>query len=76
MFTAYLASVLKTMALEGRGLAWLPQSIVRDEVAAGRLQLTGPAHWRLPVEIRLYRDAAPLGAHAEAFWAAARALAQ
>ena len=75
VFTAYLASVLKSMALEGRGLAWLPQSIVREELAAGRLQVSGPAHWRLPVEIRLYRDANPLGAHAEAFWAAARALA-
>jgi DNA-binding transcriptional LysR family regulator len=75
VFTAYLASVLKTMALEGRGLAWLPESIVREELAAGRLQVSGPAHWRLPVEIRLYRDAHPLGAHAEEFWAAARALA-
>ncbi|GAB3760106.1 LysR substrate-binding domain-containing protein [Ramlibacter monticola] len=75
VFTAYLASVLKSMALEGRGLAWLPQSIVGEELAAGRLQVSGPAHWRLPVEIRLYRDANPLGAHAEAFWAAARALA-
>jgi DNA-binding transcriptional LysR family regulator len=75
VFTAYLASVLKTMALEGRGLAWLPESIVRDELASGRLQVSGPAHWRLPVQIRLYRDAAPLGAHAEGFWAAARALA-
>ncbi len=74
VFTAHLASVLKTMALEGRGLAWLPESIIREELAAGRLRVAGPAHWRLPVEIRVYRDAAPMGAHAEAFWEAARAL--
>jgi DNA-binding transcriptional LysR family regulator len=71
VFTAHLASVLKSMALEGRGLAWLPESMVRDELAAARLQVAGPAHWRIPVEIRLYRDPAPLGAHAEAFWQAA-----
>lgn len=75
VFTASLASVLKTMALEGRGLAWLPQSLVQEELDAGRLVVAGPAHWRLPVEVRLSRDPAPLGAHAEAFWEAARRLA-
>lgn len=75
VFTAHLASVLRTMALEARGLAWLPRSLVREELEQGRLQVTGPAHWRIPLEIRLHRDPAPLGAHAEAFWEAARALA-
>ena len=75
VFTAHLASVLKTMALEGRGLAWLPESLVREELQAGRLQADGAAHWRIPVEIRLYRDPSPLGAHGEAFWRTARALA-
>lgn len=74
VFTAHLASVLKSMALEGRGLAWLPESLVADDLAAGRLQPTGPAHWRLAIEVRLYRDPQPLGAHAEAFWSAALAL--
>jgi LysR family transcriptional regulator, hypochlorite-specific transcription factor HypT len=71
VFTAHLASVLKTMVLDGRGLAWLPESLVREELADGRLQVTGPPHWRLAVEVRLYRDPAPLSAHAEAFWRAA-----
>ena len=75
VFTAYLASVLKSMALEGRGLAWLPESLVREEIAAGRLQVAGPAHWRIPLEVRLYRDPAPMGAHAEGFWEAAVRLA-
>jgi DNA-binding transcriptional LysR family regulator len=75
VFTAHLASVLKGMALEGRGLAWLPESLVREELAAGRLQVQGPPHWRIPLEVRLYRDPAPLGAYAEAFWTAARVLA-
>ena len=71
VFTASLASVLKTMALEGRGLAWLPQSLIHDELTARRLQVAGPVHWRLPVEIRLYRDPQALSEHAEAFWRAA-----
>lgn len=76
VFTAHLASVLRSMALDGRGLAWLPQSLVREDLQAQRLQVDGPAHWRIPVEIRLYRDAAPLGRHAEAFWQAAAMLAR
>lgn len=71
VFTASLASVLKSMALEGRGLAWLPQSLIRDELASRRLQVAGPVHWRLAVEIRLYRDPQAMSAHAEAFWRAA-----
>jgi DNA-binding transcriptional LysR family regulator len=75
VFTAHLASVLKSMALDARGLAWLPETLVREELQAQRLQVSGPAHWRIPVEIRLYRDAAALGAHAEAFWQSAQGLA-
>ena len=71
VFTAHLASVLKSMALEGRGLAWLPHSLVREELERDRLRAAGPAHWRIPVEIRLYRDPGALGAYAEAFWQAA-----
>jgi LysR family transcriptional regulator, hypochlorite-specific transcription factor HypT len=73
VFTAHLASVLKSMALDGRGLAWLPESLMREEVAAGRLQVAGLQRWRIPIEIRLYRDPAPLGAYAEGFWQAASA---
>lgn len=73
VFTASLASVLKTMALEGRGLAWLPESLVREELASRKLLVAGPVHWRLPVEIRLYRDPQAMTAHAESFWRAASA---
>lgn len=71
VFTAHLASVLKSMALEARGLAWLPQSLVREELEKGRLQVAGPPHWRIAIEIRLYRDPGALGAYAEGFWEAA-----
>jgi DNA-binding transcriptional LysR family regulator len=76
VFTAHLASVLKGMALEGRGLAWLPESLVREELGSGRLQLQGPPHWRIALEVRLYRDPAPLSPYAESFWTAAAALAR
>lgn len=71
VFTAHLATVLKSMALDGRGIAWLPQSLIEDELAAGRLVQAGAAQLHIPLEIRLYRRAAPDTAAAEAFWQAA-----
>ena len=70
VFQAHLASVLRTMALDGRGLAWLPQTLVTDDLASGRLVEAAPLQWRIPMDIRLYRDRAPLGKAAEDFWAA------
>lgn len=46
---------LKELALRGWGLCWLPETLVRDELASGQLVLASddPA-WHLNVEIRLY----------------------
>ena len=35
VFTAHLASVLRTMVLDGRGAAWLPETLIHDDLAAG-----------------------------------------
>ncbi|HSV77939.1 MAG TPA: LysR substrate-binding domain-containing protein [Ramlibacter sp.] len=67
-FTAHLASVLRTMALDGRGLAWLPRSLVEDDLGQGRLVEAGGPEWRIPLGIRLYRDRAFAGKTAEDFW--------
>ncbi|AGT11278.1 LysR family transcriptional regulator [Paracoccus aminophilus] len=46
---------LREFALQGWGLCWLPESLVRGDLDAGRLMLASPlAQWRLSVEIRLY----------------------
>lgn len=70
-FTAHLASVLHHQAREGRGLAWLPRTLVQEDLQAGRLVLAGGEDWTVPLEIRLYRDRSQTGATAEAMWAAA-----
>lgn len=68
-FTAHLASVLKTMALDGRGVAWLPASLVQDEMAAGLLVLADDERWQVPLDLRLYRNPARQSAAVEGFWA-------
>ena len=69
--TAHHASVLRTMALDGRGLAWLPASLIEDELAHGRLVEAAGADWHIPLVVRLYRERKLPGRTAEAFWRAA-----
>lgn len=68
VFTAHLASVIRTVALDGLGIAWLPKSLVQDDLNLGKLVLAGPGDWHVPLEIRLYREKGGLGSTAEAFW--------
>ncbi len=55
-----------TMAKEGRGIAWLPQSVIKDDLRAGLLLPAGGPRWHIPVEIRLYRQRSSLSAAVEA----------
>lgn len=70
VFQAHLASVLRTMVLDGRGMAWLPKTLIAEDLASGRLVEAAPRDWAIETEIRLYRDRSPLGQAAEDFWAA------
>ena len=50
-----MAELLKKMALEGYGLAWLPESAVHQELDEGTLIRAGDKKWTLTLEIRLFR---------------------
>ena len=68
VFTAHLATLLKSMALEGRGVAWLPRSLIEDELRDARLVPAGGGDWSIGIEIRLFRRAGAELPAAEAFW--------
>lgn len=54
-----MAEALKVMALSGHGMAFLPESAVREDVAAGRLVRAEAARGlplTIDMEIRLYRE--------------------
>lgn len=55
-YEADMAEGLKEMALEGHGVAFLPQSVVRRELRKRQLATAGDERWSLDLEIRLYRD--------------------
>ncbi len=73
---AHLASALRTMALNGRGLAWLPRSLITDDIASGRLVEAAAAEWQIEMRIRLYRGKAPVDPAGVAFWTAVRAVSR
>ena len=68
VFVSPLAAVLESMARAGRGLAWLPQSQVADDLASGKLLAVGGPQWTIPVEIRLFRPNDKLPSRSEKFW--------
>ena len=69
IFTSHVATVLKTMARNGRGLAWSPLSLAEDDLAHGTLARAGDESWDIPIEIRLFRPRSRQSQSAEAFWA-------
>ena len=56
------------MALEGLGIAWVPQLSVRAELARGELVVCGGPQWHVPLEIRLYRCALVRKANVRLLW--------
>jgi len=67
-FTAHVATVLAVMARAGRGMAWLPLSLIARDLEDGELMRAGDEQWDVPIDIRLYRPRARQTAAAEAFW--------
>jgi len=68
LFTSHLAAVLMSMALENKGLAWLPLILAETEWREGQLVRALGPDWDIPVEIHVTRAKATLPASAEAFW--------
>ncbi|KAA0574921.1 LysR family transcriptional regulator [Azospirillum sp. B21] len=72
VFTSHLAAVLRTLARDGRGVAWLPESLIAEDLARGTLVRAGvpagDARWTVPVQIRLVRPRARQSKAAESFW--------
>jgi DNA-binding transcriptional LysR family regulator len=61
-----MAEGLKVMALEGHGIAFLPQSAVKKELRARRLVAAAPLEMKgleMAMEIRAYREK-PVGKEA------------
>lgn len=61
---------LKAMVLAGRGVAWVPESLVVEELRSGQLVPAADTSWYVSAEIRLYRARQQGRLPVEQFWAA------
>ncbi|GLK64821.1 LysR family transcriptional regulator [Paracoccus kondratievae] len=70
---ASMAEAMKSMAVAGHGVVWLPRRLVESEIETSRLEVVAP---ELPMEIRLYRNAARGRGITGRVWQAARELGE
>jgi len=60
---------LKAMVEAGWGVAWLPRSLIREELETSELvPASADAYWDVTVDIRIVRHDTPLSPRAEALW--------
>ncbi|EHJ92494.1 hypothetical protein KUC_2450 [Vreelandella boliviensis LC1] len=65
---AGLADSLRHMTLSKLGVAWLPYSLVREDLSAKRLIRAGSTAFDVPLKIILLRRTAALAAEAQRLW--------
>ena len=68
IFESSMCHLHKEMALRGKGIAWLPDALIKQELNNGSLIAIEPSVYRLPYQIRLYRNSTPLRQEAETLW--------
>jgi DNA-binding transcriptional LysR family regulator len=68
VYETAMADSLKSMALEGLGIAWVPRLSVKAELARGELVVCGGSPWWVPLEIRVYRCALVRKANVRLLW--------
>ena len=59
---------VKAMIQEGFGLGWVPERLVQNDLATGRLKIAGSERWHVPLEIRLYRNKQCQNPNLQTFW--------
>ncbi|MBL4811776.1 MAG: LysR family transcriptional regulator [Rhodobacteraceae bacterium] len=73
VYDTTVATTLKAMAIEGFGLAWLPNTLVREDLENGRLMRAAGPEDDILVDIKIYRCLKHRSPGSDKFW---RVLAQ
>ncbi|WP_044873275.1 LysR substrate-binding domain-containing protein [Pseudomonas sp. LFM046] len=68
IYETAMADSLKSMALQGLGVAWVPRFSAQAELARGDLVVCGGSQWHVPLEIRMYRCALVRKAAVRLLW--------
>lgn len=68
VFESPLADSLKVMALQGMGVAWVPDFSIQQELKQGFLVPCGGSMWQKTLKVYLYRCKRPVSDGVEGLW--------
>ena len=63
------AEALKSLALQGTGVCWLPESSIAEELRDGRLAAAGDDDWSARLTLSIFTDSERLEGAAKRIWA-------
>ena len=75
VFESALVEALRATALEGLGVAWLPGSLIADDLNHKRLVRAGPTSLDVPLRVRVFAERSLITGRLQALWHCARQLA-
>ena len=76
VFESALVEALRATALEGLGVAWLPGSLIADDLNRKRLVRAGPTSLDVPLRVRVFAEQSLLSGRLQGLWDCARRLAE
>lgn len=76
VFESALVEALRATALEGLGVAWLPGSLIADDLNHKRLVRAGPVSLDVPLRVRVFAERSLLAGRLSMLWDCARELAE
>lgn len=68
VFESSMCQLHKEMALRGKGIAWLPDTQIQKELMERKLVAIQKDHYRIPYQVHLYRNSAPLRKETDQVW--------
>ncbi|WP_250132723.1 LysR substrate-binding domain-containing protein, partial [Escherichia coli] len=73
-FVSSMSELLKQVALDGCGIAWLPEYAIQQEIRSGQLVVLNRDELVIPIQAYAYRMNTRMNPVAERFWRELREL--
>lgn len=68
VFESSMCQMHKEMVQRGKGVAWLPDNLIQEELNSGQFIALNPDSLNIPFQVRLYRNNGTLHPDAEKWW--------
>jgi len=67
-FESPSSEVLKAMTLQGFGISWLPQMLIKEEIKSKSLTVMADKSWIIPLQIKIFRKKENVSAALDILW--------